>query len=165
MRKLLLLIATFFGVGRLPRSPGTWGTLATIPLALLLMWLGPLWHMAVIVVLLPLGIWAADAFDRSETRHDCQEIVIDEVLGFLITMLWMPLTWQAVVIGFVLFRTLDILKPFPISVLDQRVKGGFGVMVDDVAAGLIANLVMQVILSQTAWLGVQSLVISSRGGG
>lgn len=156
-KKAAMLIATFFKVGKLPKAPGTFGTLAAIPLVLVLGYLGPLIYMTFVVFLLPLAIWAAEMHEAQIGRHDAQEIVIDEVLGFLITMTWLPLTWQAMALGFLLFRVLDILKPFPIGYLDKKVQGGLGVIADDVAAGLIASIILQIIYNQTNWLGVQLL--------
>lgn len=161
MNGFLLNLATFFGVGKLPKGPGTWGTLATVPVAALLMWLGPLWHMGAILVLFPLSIVASEIYEKGCGRKDASEIVIDEVLGFLITMVWLPFTWQSFVAGFLLFRLLDIWKPFPISVLNERVKGGVGVVVDDVAAGLVAQVLLQIVATQTSWLGVQILNFTS----
>jgi phosphatidylglycerophosphatase A len=157
MTKFLVGLATLFGVGKLPKAPGTWGTLATIPIGILLMWLGPFWHMGACVFLLPVSILAAEAYERFHDSHDASEVVIDEVIGFLITLAWLPLTWQTLALGFVIFRVLDIFKPFPISYLDRKVPGGVGVIVDDVLAGVIANLVLQIIYSKTSWLGVQMI--------
>ncbi len=156
----LIQLATLFGVGRFPKGPGTMGTLATIPIVILLSKLGPLVYMGVVVLLLPVGIAACEAYERSKGGHDHKEIVIDEVLGFLITMVWMPMTWQAILIGFALFRVLDITKPLFIGYLDKKIQGGLGVMIDDVAAGIIARLSMQVIYTQTNWLGSQIVVIN-----
>ncbi|WP_232468794.1 phosphatidylglycerophosphatase A family protein [Bdellovibrio bacteriovorus] len=136
------------------------GTLATIPIVILLSKLGPLVYMGAVILLLPVGIAACEAYERSKGGHDHKEIVIDEVLGFLITMVWMPMTWQAILIGFALFRLLDITKPLFIGYLDKKIQGGLGVMIDDVAAGIIASLIMQVIYTQTNWLGSQIVVIS-----
>mgnify|MGYP001609036609 CR=1 FL=1 len=88
-------------------------------------------------------------------NKDSKEIVIDEVVGFLITMAWVPLTWQSAVIGFCLFRFFDIVKPPPIRQLDKKIPGGFGVMIDDIAAGIISSILMQLIYNQTNWLGIQ----------
>jgi phosphatidylglycerophosphatase A len=151
------LVATFFGVGLSPKAPGTMGTLATIPLAIFLLWAGPFYMMGFIVLFLPLAIYAADIHQKNLSIEDPQEIVIDEVFGFLITMTWLPITWQSVAAGFCLFRVLDIWKPFPIGYLDRKVPGGFGVMADDIAAGLIANVLLQIVYTKTMWLGVQIL--------
>ena len=160
MKNFLISLATLFGLGKNRKAPGTWGTAATLPLAFLLMWLGPLVHMGATLLLLPVGILAAEFYDQQNGRHDCQEVIIDEVLGFLITMTWLPMTWQSFAFGFLLFRLLDIFKPFPIGYLDKKIQGGLGVVIDDVAAGLIANILLQIVYTKTAWLGVQVMVIS-----
>lgn len=157
MEKLAEIIATFLGVGKSPKAPGTVGTLATLPLAFCLNWLGPLYMMGFILLFTPVAVWASDVHQKRLGVEDPQEIVIDEVVGFLITMTWLPMTWQAYLAGFFLFRLLDITKPFPIGYLDRKVPGGFGVMADDIAAGIIANIVLQILYTKTAWLGVQIL--------
>lgn len=151
-------LATLFGVGRSPKAPGTIGTLATIPLVLLLSWAGVYFYMAAVILLLPVGIAACELYQNDKGNHDPKEIVIDEVFGFLITMVWLPMTWQAILIGFAVFRVLDITKPLFIGYLDKKVQGGLGVMMDDLAAGIIASLIMQTIYTQTNWLGSQVLV-------
>ncbi len=151
------LIATFFNVGRIKKAPGTWGTIATLPLALFLGWAGPLWGMPITIAIFVVGLFAAEAYEKQTGAHDSKEIVIDEVVGFLITMTWLPMTWQAYLAGFCLFRVLDILKPFPIGYLDKKVQGGIGVMADDVAAGIIANVLLQIVYTKTDWLGAQIL--------
>lgn len=161
LNSLLIQIATLFSVGKFPKAPGTVGTLATIPLWYFLAQTGPLIYMVVTFLLFPLGVMAAQAYENHIGKHDSKEIVIDEVVGFLITMTWLPLTWQSVVIGFTVFRILDIVKPPPIRQLDQKVQGGFGVMVDDVVAGIIGSIIMQLIYTQTNWLGVQISVLTS----
>ena len=153
--KFLIHLATFFGVGKSPWAPGTVATAATIPVWYLLSLTGPLIYMVVTVVLVFVGVAAANAYEEASQTHDSKEIVIDEVVGFLITMTWLPLTWQSLLIGFAVFRVLDILKPPPIRQLDQQVKGGFGVMVDDIAAGIIGSIIMQILYNQTNWLGMQ----------
>lgn len=145
-------MATFFGVGRMAKAPGTWGSLAALPLAAFLMLAGPFVHMGACVLLLPLSILAAEAYERRHGTHDSSEIVIDEVLGMCITLTWLPFSWQSFVFGFVLFRLLDILKPFPISYLDRKVQGGVGVVVDDVLAGILANIALQALAQNTSWL-------------
>lgn len=158
LRNFLKKLAIFFGVGLSPKAPGTVATFATIPLVMLLIWAGPLAYMLTTLVLLPVGIIAAEIYEQDMGGHDQKEIVIDEVVGFLITMVWLPMTWQAILIGFVLFRLLDITKPLFIGYLDKKIQGGLGVMVDDIAAGVVASLIMQLLYSHTNWLGAQVLV-------
>lgn len=158
MRSFLLSLATLFGLGRLSRAPGTVATVATIPLVFALSYGGHLLHMAVCIILLPIGILACEIYEQEHTGHDHKEIVIDEVLGYLITMVWLPMTWRAILIGFVIFRLLDITKPLLIGYLDKKVQGGLGVMADDVAAGIIGSLIMQTLYTQTNWLGVKAAV-------
>ena len=145
--KILLLIATFFNVGKFPKAPGTFATLATIPLFILMSRLPDVIYMMLTFGIVILGIFAAQAFEAVSPEHDSKEIVIDEVAGFLITMALVPCTIKSVAVGFVFFRLFDIFKPWPISALDKKVKGGVGVMVDDVAAGIAASVMMQVILT------------------
>lgn len=152
-------VSTWFGVGFSPKAPGTFGTLAAIPLALLTMWAGAFLHMGITFVLLMVGIFTCDLYEKKLGGHDHQEMVVDEVVGFLITMTWLPMTWQSFVAGFLLFRLLDIWKPFPIRYIDKKVQGGIGVMVDDVAAGVIANILLQYLYTHTNWLGAQMLVV------
>lgn len=152
---MFIKIATLFGIGRIPKAPGTWGSLATIPLIFVLMKLGPIVYMISTLAISILAIYAADIYERQSDRHDSKEIVIDEVAGMLVTMTMLPMTWQAFVVGFVMFRFFDIFKPFPISYFDRKVPGGFGVVVDDLVAGLISNVILQFILYYTTVLGVQ----------
>lgn len=161
LRKFLKNLATFFGVGFFPKGPGTAGTLAAIPLVLLLSWAGPLVYMGFALLLLPLAIIAAQVYEDDKGGHDHKEIVIDEVLGFMIAMTWLPMTWKAMLAGFLLFRVLDIFKPFPIGYLDRKIPGGLGVVLDDVVAGIIASLILQYIYQHTSWLGAQVMVFTS----
>lgn len=151
--KLIESVVTVGGLGRLPKAPGTFGTLAGLPLAYGLSQVGPHFYLVACVVLLGFSIFACELHERQIARHDAQHIVIDEVVGYLIAFAWLPQTWQSLLAAFVVFRFFDILKPYPISVLDQKVKGGLGVMIDDVAAGLAANIVLQALASRTDVLG------------
>ncbi len=156
MNKLIEILATFFYIGKIPKAPGTWATLATIPLWFLMSKLNPIFYMAIVFLIVIAGIFISQIYENQLKIHDSKTIVIDEVAGFLITMVWLPVTWQSVVFGFVLFRFFDIVKPPPIRQLDQKISGGLGVMLDDVAAGIISSLILQIIYSQTMWLGVQN---------
>jgi phosphatidylglycerophosphatase A len=136
-------IATALGAGYSPLAPGTCGTLVTLPLAWALsgvaLWVYVLVTAAVIVV----GIWAADRADRAWGTEDSGRIVIDEVAGYLVTMTLVDRShWIPLAVGFVVFRALDIGKPPPIRWLDQNLPGGFGVVMDDVAAGVMGLGIM-----------------------
>jgi phosphatidylglycerophosphatase A len=140
-------IALGLGSGLAPKAPGTFGTLAAIPLFLLMQPLSLTAYIAITVLLSLLGIWACDLYSKALGVHDHQSIVWDEVAGYLITMIAAPTGWQWVLIGFALFRLYDIWKPWPIRLLDERVGGGFGIMIDDILAG-VYGFVTMMILSQ-----------------
>ena len=134
------LLATWFGSGFLPVAPGSWASLAALPGAALLVWLGgPVLVLGAAAALFALGIWAADAYMQAVKVHDPPAIVIDEVVGQWITLALLPLDPLVYALGFVLFRVLDVLKPWPANFIDRAVTGGFGVMLDDVVAGAYAG--------------------------
>jgi len=138
-------LAFGFGSGAAPKAPGTFGTLAAIPVYLLLAQL-PLWaYIAVLVVTFMFGVYLCDQASKDMGVHDHGGIVWDEFVGYWIAMAALPFHWGWIIAGFVLFRLFDILKPFPISWLDKRVHGGFGIMIDDVLAGLFALIILQVV--------------------
>ncbi len=136
----VLLIATALGAGLLPLAPGTWGTLVAVPIAFALDKLGELWFVAATVLISAVGSWAADVYCRCTGRHDNQQIVIDEVAGYLVTLAPVARTPVNLALGFVLFRLFDIWKPPPVRQVDRKVGGGFGVVADDLAAGVYAAL-------------------------
>jgi phosphatidylglycerophosphatase A len=156
-QRFLELSATFFYLGRSPVMKGTVGTLGAIPLVFVF----NLWGVYVYGLLTFLFIVAAwmiaEAYEVQTQNHDSPEVVIDEVAGFLVAMIWMPQTWQAFLGAFLLFRFLDILKPPPIGWLDQTIRGGYGAVIDDVVAGIITNFTLQIVYNYTDWLGVQWL--------
>ncbi|HZQ94112.1 MAG TPA: phosphatidylglycerophosphatase A [Candidatus Sulfotelmatobacter sp.] len=143
------LAATVFGVGRLRPGPGTWGS-ATAVLA----WGGlahlipPAQRTAAVIVLAALitvvGIPAATRVSRASAAKDPQFVVIDEVAGQLIALVAVPLSWQTLLTGFILFRAFDIIKPPPVRQL-ERLPEGTGIVLDDVAAGIYALVVMQIL--------------------
>ena len=132
-----------FGVGAVKVAPGTFGTLLAIPLYILLQDLPLLMYIFITAALFLLGVWLCQITTRDLGVHDHSGIVWDEIVGYLITMAAAPAGWMWMVLGFALFRLFDIWKPWPINLLDRQVKGGFGVMIDDVMAGVYAWLVMQ----------------------
>jgi phosphatidylglycerophosphatase A len=136
------LLATAFGAGLAPFAPGTFGTLAAVPVAALLM-TGPAWWMVAAAALaFVAGIPVCERAGRDFGAADHPAIVWDEVAGYLITMAFAPAGWGWLLAGFVLFRFFDILKPWPIGLADRRLKGGFGVMFDDAIAGVFAGVIL-----------------------
>lgn len=136
-------IAFGFGSGLMSFAPGTWGTLAAFPVYLLLN--QSHWALYCFITLLTfvLGVWVSNVVTRDLGIQDYKGIVWDEVVGYLITMFLAPSGLKWMIIGFVLFRIFDILKPYPICVIDEKVKGGMGVMLDDVLAAVPAWLTLQ----------------------
>lgn len=138
-----------FGSGLAAKAPGTFGTLAAIPLYLLLAQLSLPLYLVAIVLSFIVGVWLCGESSELLGVHDHSGIVWDEFVGFWITMIAAPAGWLWIVVGFGLFRLFDIWKPWPISVLDAKVHGGLGIMVDDVLAGVYALIVLQLL---AAWL-------------
>jgi phosphatidylglycerophosphatase A len=132
-------LALGFGSGLASKMPGTFGTLASLPLVVLLASYSSLTTYAVLTILASIaGIWICGQTADDMQVHDDPSIVWDEFAGMLIALFAVPLSWQTVLLGFALFRVFDILKPWPISYLDKHVDGGFGIMIDDVLAGIFA---------------------------
>ncbi|MEW6994547.1 phosphatidylglycerophosphatase A [Colwelliaceae bacterium MEBiC 14330] len=138
-------LALGFGSGLAPKAPGTFGTLAAIPLFFLMSALTPLYYALVVVLVCISGVYICGKAARDVGVHDHGAIVWDEFAGFFITMFMIPVTWQSVCVGFILFRIFDIAKPWPISVADKNLTGGFGIMFDDILAGLLALAIMHII--------------------
>lgn len=137
-----VFLATGFGGGLSPKAPGTVGTLVSLLLFLFLQ--DTTWPLLfVCVVGFAIGIWLCEVTTEKLGVHDHGGIVWDEFIGLWITMLWVPLTAVNLLLAFILFRIFDILKPWPIAYLDKRVGGGFGIMIDDVLAGIFANIILQ----------------------
>ncbi|MGR6503232.1 phosphatidylglycerophosphatase A family protein [Shewanella sp. Koi 1] len=136
-------LALGFGSGLAAKAPGTFGTLAAVPLYLLLAQLPLSWYLAVTLVCVLAGIYICDKAAKDMGVHDHGAIVWDEVAGLLITMIAAPAGVLWLVVGFVLFRLFDIIKPWPIRWLDAKVEGGFGIMIDDVLAGIFALIGVQ----------------------
>ena len=133
------LIAVWFGSGLLPWAPGTWGSLAALPVAAGLHWLGgPVLVAVGALATFVVGVWAADRYSLRSGRSDPSEVVVDEVAAQLLVLAALPVTWVAYAVGFVTFRLADILKPWPASWLDREVHGGLGIMLDDIAAAAYA---------------------------
>ncbi len=131
-------ISLGFGSGLIPKAPGTYGSLAALPICMLLVYLPWQVQIAVAVLTFFVGWYASSVTEKAMGMHDNSAIVIDEFDGMFISIICFPSVWYYAIFAFVLFRIFDILKPFPISMLDKRIGGGLGVMLDDVLAGLFA---------------------------
>ena len=138
-------LAFGFGSGLSPIAPGTMGTLAVIPIYLLMQPLSLLSYIIFTLLISIVGIWICGASSQKLGVHDHGGIVWDEFAGYLITMIAAPQGWLWIIIGFVLFRIFDIWKPWPIRVIDKQVAGGLGIMLDDVLAGIFAGITLQII--------------------
>jgi phosphatidylglycerophosphatase A len=137
-RRPLQFLAFGFGSGLSPWAPGTAGTLVAVPLYCLVAdWSLP-WYTLFVLVTALLGIGICGAASRELKVHDHPGIVWDEFVGYWITLWAIPFDWVWMLAGFVVFRVFDIVKPWPIGHLDRKVKGGFGIMVDDILAGIMA---------------------------
>jgi phosphatidylglycerophosphatase A len=135
-------IAFGFGSGLLPKAPGTWGTLAAVPLYLLIAPCSPQIYLICVLLAFVGGVFVCDRVSRDLGVHDYGGIVWDEIVGYLLTMFLVPRGIGWMIAGFVLFRVFDIWKPQPIRWVDARVKGGFGIMLDDLLAAIPAWLVL-----------------------
>lgn len=137
------LIAFGFGSGLMPFVPGTWGTLAAIPIYLLLASTNPVVYLVFVLIAFLLGIFVCNKTSSILGVHDYGGIVWDEIVGFLLTMFLAPSGVMWIVIGFILFRLFDIWKPYPIDVVDEQVQGGLGIMLDDILAAVLSWIVLQ----------------------
>lgn len=136
------LLATWCGCGLMRPGPGTWGSLGALPFGILFLVLGgPVLLGVAALLLFPLGIWATKQILKgSEEDHDPQIVVVDEVIGQWIALLPALLNPLYIVLAFIFFRAFDVMKPWPVSYFDQKIPGAWGVMMDDVAAGILAAL-------------------------
>ena len=139
------LLAFGFGSGLSPFAPGTMGTLAAIPFIFALKSLGTPGFWIVLLLLFLLGIWLCDQVSRKLGVHDHGGIVWDEMVGYWLSMAFVPLQWQWLLAAFVLFRFFDIVKPWPIRQLDRKVSGGFGIMIDDIVAAVFTMVILALV--------------------
>ncbi len=146
MKRFILLLATNGGLGYFPRAPGTIGTLAGLPVYALLSRLSTPLYLLTWLALLALACWAATHAGRIFGVIDDRRIVIDELVGYLVAVAFVPFSWTAAIAGFFLFRFFDIVKIWPASWFDRRMKNGVGVVLDDVAAGIYAAFVLHLLL-------------------
>jgi phosphatidylglycerophosphatase A len=148
--KTALILGTWFGSGLSPFASGTFGTLAAAPLVALSSLFSHLSSALFLMIMILIAIWASQVVHGLLKKKDPSEVVIDEVAGFLLTMLWIPLSWGTLLTGFLLFRLFDIWKPWPANAAEKR-HGGLGIVLDDLVAGLYANLGLRFILVFTSF--------------
>jgi len=148
--KLLLnpihLLSFGFGSGLSPFASGTFGTLAAIPLYYYMQYLPIGLYLVVVLLSFAVGVYICGVTSKALGVHDHGAIVWDEFVGYFITMIAVPSGWGYIIVGFFLFRVFDVFKPWPIHILDEKVSGGFGIMIDDVLAGVYALVAMQLLL-------------------
>jgi phosphatidylglycerophosphatase A len=155
------MIATVLGAGFSPIAPGTVGAAVTIPLAILLDRLGELSYILATVAVGGLGVWAADVYDEAWRTHDAQRIVVDEAVGYLVTLAPVARSAPNLLLGFLLFRLFDIWKPWPVNLIDRHMPGGLGAVLDDVLAGLYAAGLL-VVIERTGLVALVAGYVSSR---
>jgi phosphatidylglycerophosphatase A len=134
-----------FGSGLFPFMPGTMGSLAAIPLVIAMSYLAIVPYLIVTLIAAVVGITICQKVSDDLGAHDHGAIVWDEIAGMMIVFIAVPITWHSLIMGFLLFRFFDILKPWPISFLDKNVHGGWGIMIDDLVAGLFSLVCLHLI--------------------
>lgn len=144
-RNPLYFIAFGFGAGAMPKAPGTFGTLMAIPFYLLLSSLPLFYYIGFVILFIIATSWLCQRISNEIKEHDHQGMCIDEFAGFFVTMINAPHGFKWILLGFILFRLFDIWKPQPIRYIDQHIHGGFGMILDDVVAGLFAMIIIQVL--------------------
>lgn len=144
--KAAVFLATGFYVGNIPLAPGTFGSLLGLPLCLFLSKIPMPAAILAGLLFIGLAVWISGHAAQVIQRKDPGCIVIDEIAGLVVTLIGVPFHMTSVIIGFVLFRLFDILKPYPIRMIDRRLSGGLGIVADDVVAGLFANIMTRIIL-------------------
>jgi phosphatidylglycerophosphatase A len=137
LNKSIIGLATGLGLGYMPLMPGTFGTLLGLPLWWMISSYSATQQSFFIITFTIVAIWIADRAEKIWQTHDAQKIVIDEVAGMLVAGFMLPFKWPQVLTAFVIFRILDMTKPGPIRMLDEKILGGLGVVLDDIAAGIV----------------------------
>ncbi len=153
MKRLAVLLATSGGAGYAPIAPGTAGSAVGVVIYLLTCKLSAVVQIALVAVVSIVGVWAADEGARHFQRDDPGQIVIDEVAGQLLTLLLTGVGWIGAIVGFFIFRVLDVIKPFPARRL-EHLHGGLGIMADDLMVALYGNILVRVLIIAAARLGL-----------
>jgi len=142
----VLFLATGFYIGNIPFAPGTFGSILGLALCFVLAGLKLPLALICLGLFIAMAVWIAAEAEKLIKKKDPGCIVIDEIAGMAVTLVGLPFNLTIVLIGFIIFRFMDILKPFPIRALDKQIAGGLGIVIDDVVAGIFANLLLRLIL-------------------
>src|SRR3990167_2806373 len=146
MQKIILLLATGFGIGKLPLAPGTFGTLLGVLLYMAIASLSSLHYSVTVIGLLFISVWSSSEAEKMLATKDPKEVVIDEILGLVITMAFLPFNFLTIFVGFLLFRFFDVVKIFPCRWLERNCKAGWGIVLDDVVAGIYAHIILRIVI-------------------
>jgi len=145
-KKSILFLSSGTYLGYLPIASGTFGSLWGIPLFYWLSRKGPWIQLIIVIGLILIAIFLAGQAEKSLGRKDPSQVVIDEIVGYLTTMFGISFSWKMALAGFFLFRIMDIFKPYPIRKIDQRLPGGWGIVLDDVLAGIYCQIILRLFL-------------------
>lgn len=151
MIKVIMFIATGCHVGYLPKAPGTWGAALGLLVHYGLFQLSPGYYYGGLAVVFLMAVSTAGSAEKILDQGDPQVVVIDEIVGMLVTLIGAPAKPHVYLAGFLLFRFFDILKPFPINIIDQRLHGGLGIVLDDVMAGVYSLICLQILSYFLGW--------------
>jgi phosphatidylglycerophosphatase A len=146
LRNPVHLLSFGFGAGLSPIAPGTFGTLIAMPIYLVLTSFSTIIYVLTVAFMFCIGCWASKQTADALGVHDHPGIVIDEIVGYLATMLFVPVTWYWMIFGFLLFRLFDIWKPWPINKVDRQLQGGVGIMLDDLLAAIYSLLSLHIVV-------------------
>jgi phosphatidylglycerophosphatase A len=142
-----LTLATGFGTGYFPIAPGTWGTALAAPLVYLAgLLFYPYLYIVVTILIFFVGVWASFIGERHFEDKDPGKVNIDEIAGFFVAMFLVPINWKSILLGFLVFRIMDIAKPPPVRAI-EKLDGGWGIMLDDIVAGLYSLIMIQLIIN------------------
>lgn len=144
--KAIIFVATGAGLGKIPFAPGTFGTLAGILFVLALKIINPMYETIYVVLLIVVAIWVSDQAEKIFKKKDPGCIVIDEIAGYVVTMVGISISIHTIIAGFILFRLFDIFKPFPVKYFEKNFKGGPGIVLDDLIAGLLSSFVLRILI-------------------
>ena len=143
LNKLIIFLATGFYAGYFPYAPGTIGSLIGVGIFFIINSLSPVYYLGILFLLFFIGIYISDRAESLFAKKDSTHIIFDEIVGLPVAMVLIPNGSGWIAAGFILFRLFDILKPYPIRDIENRFNGGLGIMLDDVAAGIYANILLQ----------------------